>query len=138
MKTACNFLRGRPATEKTFNRRRNMKSCKTFGRGGNQVNDIGFKTKIQNLIFHSKRNGRFDLDFNLNFTKPKQKRRPYTAIRGRVKHYQPDGTGRDIYVFDNHGGLTLGNKCVSKHASARYKGTLRAVNSQAQKVGVMP
>ena len=65
-------------------------------------------------------------DFNLNFVKSKKKRRPYTAIQGRVKHYQPDGTGRDIYVFNNHGGLTKGNKCVKKHASSRHKDTLRS------------
>ena len=75
------------------------------------------------------------LDFNLNFTKSasKKKRRPYTAIQGRVKHYQPNGTGRDIYVFNNHGGLTMGNKCIKKHAFEKYTDCLRKPN-KANKV----
>jgi len=65
----------------------------------------------------------------LNFTKAltSKKRRPYTAIQGRVKHYQPDGTGRDHYVFNNHGGLTKGNRCFKKHAFSKYTGSLRKV-----------
>lgn len=73
----------------------------------------------------------------MNFTKPKKKkRRPYTAIEGKVKHYQPDGTGRDIYAYSNHGGLTKGNRRFVKHSSKKYKEFLRDSNKKFPKVGV--
>ena len=52
-----------------------------------------------------------------------------------MKHYKPNGTGRDIYVFHNHGGFTKGNKVIKKNSLNKYKDFLRS-SKQIPKVGL--
>jgi hypothetical protein len=35
-----------------------------------------------------------------------QSRAMYAIGRGHIKHYNNNGTGRDTYIYENHGGFT--------------------------------
>ena len=58
-----NYLKGKPATEKTFNRLRNIKSCKSIRTKRVQQDDSSIKAIRYQLNLQSKANGN-DLFFH--------------------------------------------------------------------------
>ena len=64
-------------------------------------------------------------DFNLYGSAKNKKRKKYSSIQGKIVHYRPDCTGRDMYIFNTHGGLTKNVKKNKKHFYSQYTNSLR-------------
>ena len=103
-----NFLYKSPR----FNTLKNQKKASTY-----RLTGTGRDLYIIKQKFTSRKNPK-KIDFNLNFTKVKKKKKFSTSPK--IKRYETDGSGRDIYVFDKNGGaykidnLKFGKKNVFK------------------------